>query len=73
MQTTDIMIHIDETLDTVQQQALESRIRGLQGVIAPRFNKPHLLLVAYNPDRTSSAVLLDAVKARGYTGRMVGL
>jgi hypothetical protein len=73
MQTTDIMIHIDEQLDTNQQQELESEARKLEGVIAPRFNQPHLFLVSYNPEKINSSELLNAVKANGYNGQLVGM
>ena len=73
MQTTDIMIHINDPLDPGQQQALEMELRGIDGVIAPRFNKPHLLVISYNSDVTSTAVLLKAVKDRGYQAQAVGM
>ena len=73
MQTSDVMIHIDENLDTSKQQELETEIRELEGVIAPRFNLEHLLLVSYNPDKTSSSELLSVVKDKGYNAQLVGM
>lgn len=73
MQTTDIMIHIDEILDTNQQQAIETELRAIEGVIAPRFNKPHLLVISYNSDSTNTLALLKAVKDKGYKAQVVGL
>jgi hypothetical protein len=40
MQTTDIMIHINGSLDAARQQSIESELREIKGVIAPRFDKP---------------------------------
>ena len=73
MQTADILIHIDETLDSDQQQQLEDSLRAVEGVIAPRFNKPHMLLVAYNSAVTSSAQLLHKVSHEGLHARLVGM
>ena len=66
MQATD-------KLEIRQQQELESEVRGVEGVIAPRFNQPHLLVVSYNPDTTGSSKLLSVVKAKGYSAQLVGM
>lgn len=73
MQNTDIMIHINELLDDNQRQQLESQLREIPGVIAPRFNKPHLLLVSYDLECTHSFKLLHLVKSKGYQAQLVGL
>jgi hypothetical protein len=73
MQTTDILIHINEQLEINQQQYVESELRNIDGVIAPRFNKPHLLLISYNSDKTSASKLFDAVKLKGYRAQLVGM
>jgi hypothetical protein len=73
MHTPDITIHINQTLDAVSQQALETTMREIDGVIAPRFNLPHMLVVLYNSDKTSPAVLLNAVRSKGYQAQLVGL
>ncbi|MBZ0106129.1 MAG: hypothetical protein K8H84_10915 [Sulfuricella denitrificans] len=73
MQTPDIMIHFDEILNAQQQQSIEEELRAIEGVIAPRFNKPHLLVISYNADSTSTHVLLKAVKDKGYQAQVVGL
>ncbi len=73
MHTPDITIHINQALDAVSQQALETTMREIDGVIAPRFNLPHMLVVLYNSDKTSPAVLLNAVRSKGYQAQLVGL
>ncbi|MEW6514987.1 MAG: ATP-binding protein [Pseudomonadota bacterium] len=73
MHTPDITIHIDQTLDTVTQQGLESSMREIDGVIAPRFNLPHMLVVLYNSEKTNPAALLDAVRSKGYQAQLVGM
>lgn len=73
MHTPDITIHINQALDAVSQQALETTMREIDGVIAPRFNLPHMLVVLYNSEKTSPAVLLNAVRSKGYLAQLVGL
>jgi hypothetical protein len=73
MHTPDIIIHIKQELDQEKQQALETSMREIDGVIAPRFNLPHMLVVLYNSERTTPAALLDVVKSKGYQAQLVGL
>ncbi len=73
MQATDIMIHINEHLNNNQKHDVESQLRGIEGVIAPRFNKEHLLVIYFNLDKTNSSVLLDKVQSTGYQAQLVGL
>ncbi|MFZ2405729.1 MAG: hypothetical protein WAW41_11370 [Methylobacter sp.] len=74
MNISDVMIHISEKLDAGARSALEARMRDLDGVIAPRFNpgKDHLLVVAFDPDKSRPIALLGAVQAAGYTAQLVG-
>jgi len=73
MHTPDVTIHINQTITQDQQQALESTLRGIDGVIAPRFNLPHMLVVLYNAERVTAAALLNAVVSRGYQAQLVSL
>ncbi len=72
MQATDIMIHVRNDLNLEQKQLVEEKLRTIDGVIAPRFNKDHLLLIYYNHDKTQSSVLLNTVKSIGYKAQLVG-
>jgi hypothetical protein len=74
MNVSDILIHINESLNEQQRSALEEAVRQIEGVVAPRFNpgKEHLLLVAFNPDITSTATLLTKVQSFGYNAQLIG-
>lgn len=74
MSISDILIHINQDLNEDQRKSLEEYIRQVDGVVAPRFNpgKNHLLLVAFNPDVTSTAALLAKVQSFGYNAQLVG-
>jgi len=73
MRSSDIMIHINESLANDSQKKIESELRSVEGVIAPRFNKPHLLVVAYDAELTSSQALLKHITDSGYHAQLVGL
>ena len=74
MNISDVMIHINENLSDEARTSLEEEMRLIEGVVAPRFSpdKHHLLMIAFNPEQTSSAVLLNKARAAGYTAQLVG-
>ena len=74
MNISDILIHINESLNQQQRGALEEVVRDIEGVVAPRFNpgKEHLLLVAFNSDVASTATLLTKVRSFGYNAQLIG-
>ena len=71
---SDVMIHIKESLSDEARSTLEEGMRQIDGVISPRFNpgKDHLMVVAFNPDKTSTAALLEKARAAGYTAQLIG-
>ncbi|MFU8836776.1 MAG: ATP-binding protein [Thiohalomonadaceae bacterium] len=73
MDITDITLHIATSLDHEEQQALEAAMRETDGVIAPRFNKPQLLVVSYNPQQVDAARLLRVVTQRGHEAQLIGM
>lgn len=75
MSITDIMIHINETLNEEARASLEDAMRKVEGVVSPRFNagKEHLLMVAFDPDKTKALVLLERTRAAGYTAQLVSM
>lgn len=75
MNISDVMIHINESLDEEARTSLEDAMRQIDGVVSPRFNagKAHLLMIAYDTEKTSTAVLLANARAAGYTAQLVGV
>ena len=74
MNISDVVIHVNESLDTGARHDLEERMRAIEGVIAPRFNdrRTHLMIVAYDSDRIRTLTLLEAVRRQGYTAQSCG-
>ena len=75
MNISDVMIHINESLTEEARTSLENTLRKVEGVVTPRFNpgKEHLLVIAYDTETTSTAVLLEKARAAGYTAQLVGM
>jgi hypothetical protein len=75
MNITDVMIHINETLGEEARASLEDKMRKIEGVISPKFNpgKEHLLMVAFDPDKTKALVLLEQARSAGYTAQLVSM
>jgi cell division protein FtsX len=75
MNISDVMIHINETLNDDARTTLEKEIQKVEGVVSSKFNpgKEHLLMIAFDLDKTTPAVLLEKSRAAGYTTQLVGM
>lgn len=75
IQMADVTIHIDETLDSAKREDLRDKMLAEAGVMAAIFHKdkPHLMIVEYNPDKNSSANLLKAVRKLGIHAELIGM
>lgn len=72
---TDVMLHIDETLNSQQQETLEAQVRNHQGVIGLGYHetKPHLMIVEYDQDRTTPQQLLHHLQDYGLHAEIVSM
>jgi len=75
MNISDVMIHINESLSEEARSSLENTLRKVEGVVTPRFNpgKEHLLVIAYDTEKTNTAVLLEKAREAGFTAQLVGM
>ena len=71
----DVTLHIDETLNSEQLQSIEESLRALEGVVSVHNGQktPHLAMVEYNPDITSSTDILTRVTNQGVHAELIGL
>jgi len=63
---SDFVIHIDETLDESDVNEAERAVGACAGVASTHVSpfKPHLMLVAYDPERGRSSQVLGAIRSR---------
>ena len=75
MEMADVTIHIDETLSGDQLARVADAVRAHNGVMAVAHHeeKPHLIIVEYDPEQVKSGDLLEAVKAQGVHAELIGL
>ena len=75
IQLADVVVHIDQTLERERRMEIEEQLRAIDGVVSVRNpdDRPHLALVEYNPDKTSSAAILNTVRIQGVRAELVGL
>jgi hypothetical protein len=71
----DVTIHIDETMDEEGKIKLEEAFRNRAGVVSVHINpdRPHLVIVEYNPKMINSRDLVDIPRFQGLHGELVGL
>lgn len=74
MQVTDMVMHIDDTLVESSRRLVERKLTGRKGVLHAHFNesRPHLMLVSYDTERTSSFDILAAVSGQQLCVERVG-
>jgi hypothetical protein len=67
-------MHIDNTLGTDSRRNVERAITGNKGVLNAHFNerRPHLMLVSYDNDRTSSFEIMAQVSGQQLCAERVG-
>lgn len=72
---TDILIHIDESLDDASIHDIERDISMIEGVysVCTCENTRHLMLVDYDPGCIASRELLDKMEDRGLHAELIGL
>ncbi len=75
IQLADVIVHIDETLPKSQRTHIEEMLRTMDGIVSVHNpdDRPHLSVVEFNPDVSSSAEILKMVKSQGVHAELIGL
>lgn len=75
MEIADFVIHVKAEIPAAEREMLADELADQAGVVSAHFSREHahLLNIAYDPDVTSSAALLERVGARGGEAYKVGL
>jgi len=75
MDMADVVIHINESVDHDRRTEIADAIRAHAGVmgVAHHDEKPHLLIVEYDPAAVSGKALLQVALDRGVHAQLVGL
>ncbi|MEA3275866.1 MAG: ATP-binding protein [Pseudomonadota bacterium] len=75
IQLADVTVHIDQTLERDDRARIEDELRAIDGVVSVHNpdDRPHLAIVEYNPDKTSSADILNTITGQGVHAELIGL
>jgi hypothetical protein len=75
VQLADVVVHIDQTLSREDRSRIEDTLRAIDGVVSVHNpdDRPHLSVVQYIPEKTSSGAILSRVKGQGVDAELIGL
>jgi hypothetical protein len=75
MEMVDVTMHIDETVDHNRRVKIADTVRAHNGVMAVSHHdeKPHLIIVEYDPNAVTSKQLLQLVLDQGVHAELIGL
>jgi hypothetical protein len=75
IQLADVIVHIDENLPKEQRGKIEEKLRAMDGIVSVHNpdDRPHLSVIEFNPDVSSSGAILEMVKSQGVHAELVGL
>lgn len=71
----DVMLHLDENTSHDQREALRNKLLELGGVMAAAVHdeKPHLLIIEYDPDALHAQQLIAIANELGLHAELIGL
>jgi hypothetical protein len=68
-----VTMHIDENTTHEDREALRDALLNLNGVMAAAYHdeRPHLMVVIYDPERVKSVEFVNAARKRGLHAELV--
>ena len=70
----EVTLHIDEATTHDEREGFRDRLLGREGVIAASRHdeRPHLMLIEYDPDIINSREFLTEASSRGLHAELIG-
>jgi hypothetical protein len=74
-QIADITMHIDENTTHEARERLRDKLLSMDGVMAAAYHdeKPHLMVMAYDPDTVKSSIFVKLAQEQGLHAELIGL
>jgi hypothetical protein len=71
----EVTVHIDENTSHDEREQFRDALLAMDGVIAAACHdeKPHLILIEYNPDAINSIEFVNAANKRSLHAELIGL
>jgi len=75
IQLADVTIHIDKETDAATRGKVEAALRRVDGVVSVHMpqDKPHLVVVEYNPAKTKASHLHESIREIVGHAELIGL
>jgi hypothetical protein len=72
---SDVTLHINEDTEHEEREKLRDTLLNMEGVMAAAYHdeKPHLIIIEYDPDVVEALRFVEAAESRGLHGQLVGL
>jgi hypothetical protein len=70
----EVTLHMDEETTHDEREAFRDTLLGMNGVMAAACHdeRPHLMLIEYDPDAVNSIEFVTAAKTRGIHAELIG-
>lgn len=70
----EVTVHIDENTSHDERETLRDALLAMDGVMAAAYHdeRPHLMLIEYNPDTVNSIEFVNTAKGRGLHAELIG-
>jgi hypothetical protein len=70
----DVTLHIDEDTTHEERESFRDSLLSTKGVMSAdyRDEKPHLMIVGYDPDNVVPQAFVTAAQRRGYHAELIG-
>jgi hypothetical protein len=71
----EVTLHIDEDTSHDEREKFRDVLLSMDGVMAAAYHdeKPHLIMIEYNPDVINSIEFVDAAKKQSLHAELIGL
>ena len=71
----EVTLHIDEGISHDERERFRDVLLAMDGVMAAAYHdeKPHLMLIEYNPDAVNSTRFVDAARKQNLHAELIGL
>jgi hypothetical protein len=71
----EVTLHIDEKTSHEERDKFRDVLLSMEGVMAAAYHdeRPHLIMIEYNPAVIQSIAFVDTAKTHGYHAELIGL
>ena len=75
MKMVDVMLHIDEDTSHEEREGFRDTLLGISGVMGASYRdeRPHLVIIEYDPDAVAPKEFVVAAKQCGYHSELIGM